>query len=257
VGSNHRRTAKSGSARAMNIVMPMAGRGARLADWQQNTPKPLIQVAGKPMILWAMESLQGLAATHLTLIALAEHERLYSQQNLLHILWPIPCEFVWLDQVTEGQLCTVLAARKWIDTDEDLLIASADTLVRSHLAEDIRQKSSICRGIISVADLPGERWSFARTDEYGNVVEVAEKVRISDYASTGLYYFQNGHDFVAVADEIIQKQEKTRGEYYVIPVYQKYIERGWTVNISQASETWDMGNPEAIMEFERNYTGPK
>jgi len=236
----------------MNIVMPMAGRGSRLAGWQQNTPKPLIQVAGKPMIAWAMESLRGLSATRLIFVALVEHEKQFGFINMLSRITRMPTEFVLLEETTEGQLCTVLAAKQWINTDEDLLIASADTLVRSNLGRDIQNQSIECHGLISVADLPGDHWSFARADRGGQVIEVAEKVRISDFASTGLYYFRSGSEFVAIGDEIIRNKEKNRGEFFVIPVYQKYIERGWTIMISRAMEAWDMGNPEAILEFENH-----
>ena len=236
----------------MNIVIPMAGRGSRLAGWQQDTPKPLVQVAGKPMILWAVDSLKGMNASRVVFVALNEHEKRYGIVQMLKNAFPIPVEFVLLDRVTEGQLCTVLAARHWIEADEDLLIASADTFIRSNLNMAIQQKPAQCKGIISVANLSGDRWSFARTDLNDRVVEVAEKKRISDHASTGLYYFSNGHEFTVVSDDMIRKQEKTRGEYYVIPVYQKYIERGWEVRISQATEVWDMGNPESLQEFE-NY----
>ena len=97
--------------------------------------------------------------------------------------------------------------------------------------------------------MPGDRWSFARTDESGRVVEVTEKVRISEHASTGIYYFANGHQLVAIADEMIAHNERTRGEFYVMPVYQKYFERGWRVEISEASAMWDMGTPEALETF--------
>lgn len=234
----------------MNIVIPMAGRGSRLANWQENVPKPMIQVAGKPMVAWALESLEGLDASQVVMIILSEHEERFGMSNFLADLSETSIEFVFLNHITEGQLCTVLAARDWIDTNEDVLIASADTLVRSNLALDIRQQGEDCRGLISVADLPGKHWSFARTNEDGQVVEVAEKLRISNHASTGLYYFRFGHELVSVGDEIILNREKTKGEYYVIPVYQKFIERGWKVGLSHASEVWDMGNPKAIMQFE-------
>ena len=74
---------------------------------------------------------------------------------------------------------------------------------------------------------PGDRWSFARTDASGRVVEVAEKRRISELASTGLYYFSHADELVATAREMFANGETTRGEYYVMPVYQKYIARGW------------------------------
>ena len=124
----------------------------------------------------------------------------------------------------------------------------------SDLARDIAQRAADCSGIISVANMPGDHWSFARTDATGRVVEVAEKARISDYASTGLYYFAYGRQFVEVAEEMIRNREKMRGEYYVIPVYQNYIERGWRVEISMAKEMWDMGTPEALATFEQHLT---
>ena len=236
----------------MKIVIPMAGRGSRLAGWQNNIPKPLIQIAGRPMIEWALESFKGLPAAEVIFILLAEHENQFGIKQKLRQKFNKLSRFIMLNEVTQGQLCTVLAAREWIDPDEDLLIASADTLVVSDLANDISSRSKDCRGLISIATLPGDNWSFARTDNDGNVIAVAEKLRISDNASTGLYYFSSGQEFLEVGDEIIARQEKTRGEYYVIPVYQKYIERGWKVGISKADEVWDMGNPDAIAKFENH-----
>lgn len=233
----------------MKIVIPMAGRGSRFADQGFQTPKPLIQIEGRPMVAWALDSLTDVTASQVIFIALREHEEDYHATSLLSNLVDVPTEVILLDEVTEGQLCTVLAARDLIDTGEDVLISSSDTYVVSGLGKDIALRAPDCHGIISVADLPGDRWSFARTNESGRVIEVAEKVRISDHASTGLYYFSHGRELVAVADEMIRDQVKTRGEYYVIPVYQRYIERGWRVDISIAQEMWDMGTPKALKSF--------
>ncbi len=128
--------------------------------------------------------------------------------------------------------------------------ASSDTYVVSNLGQDIAERQPDSRGIISVTDMPGDNWSFARIDKTGQVVEVAEKVRISDYASTGLYYFTSGREFVEAADEMIRNVERTQGEYYVMSVYEKYIQRRWRVEISPATEMWDMGTPEALAQFE-------
>lgn len=236
----------------MKIVVPMAGRGSRFQGSGSVLPKPLIPVAGRPMVAWAIESLKGLAYSDFIFIALVEHETAFSVCARLRSFAGPSSRVVLIDAVTEGQLCTVLAAREWIDADEDVLIASSDTLVISELGQDIARRAVNCRGLISVANVPGEHWSFARTDETGRVVEVAEKVRISDHASTGLYYFSSGHEFVTVADEMIRNRDKTRGEYYVIPVYQKYIQRGWRVETSFASQVWDMGTPSALAAFEHH-----
>jgi dTDP-glucose pyrophosphorylase len=81
------------------------------------------------------------------------------------------------------------------------------------------------------------------------VTRVAEKERISALASTGLYYFSSAREFATAGDSIIAERQKTRDEYFVIPVYQHLIEKGARVGTSEALEVWDMGNPTALEEF--------
>lgn len=234
----------------MNIVVPIAGRGTRFSTQGITTPKPLILVAGQPMIAWGLKSIENIGLSNLIFVALREHELQFGISKLLLTLTDESAKVFLLDDVTEGQICTVLAARSVIDNNQDLLIISPDTYVVSNIEQDIRNKPRDCAGIISVADLPGDRWSFAKADEYGRVVEVAEKKRISNHAGTGLYYFSDGHQFVEFADQMIKNQEKTRGEYYVMPLYRKFIETGCQIILSEASQVWDMGNPQALREFE-------
>jgi NDP-sugar pyrophosphorylase family protein len=237
----------------MIVVVPMAGRGSRFAGHAGDLPKPLVPVAGRPMARWALDSLVGLDPSLVVFVALAEHDARFGLERLLRE-WAPPgrTEVVWLDDVTEGQLCTVLAARGFIDVDEDLLVASCDTYVRSHLGRDVAQRDPDCRGLVSVARMPGDHWSFARVGDDGHVVEVAEKVRISEWASTGLYHFSSGREFVSIGQEMVERDERTRGEFYVIPVYGRYVERGLRVDISVADEVWDMGTPAGAAAFEEH-----
>lgn len=237
----------------MVAIIPMAGRGSRYATQGYETPKPLIEVAGKPMVIRALKSLQGISVSRYVFVVLREHEEQFGVRKLISAVIPKNVEFVVLDDVTEGQLCTVLAAREFLTREEDVLIASSDTFVENDLGHTINASNH--DGIISVANLPGNHWSFARTNERGEVTEVAEKRRISDHASTGLYYFRKAGDLIDFGDKMIEQQEKTRGEYYVIPVYQKMIEAGYSVGISQASAMWDMGTPEAKSDFEKYLKG--
>lgn len=232
----------------MKIIVPMAGRGSRLADAGYELPKPLIEIEEQPMFKWALQSIDDIPYDQIAFIILREHDEQFDFAATLKQHYP-QSNVVILDAVTEGQLQTILMARDFINVDDDLLIANCDTYLKADIATDIKNREERTAGIISVADLPGDRWSFARTDDTGYVVEVAEKVRISDYASTGLYYFSDGAQFVSIAETMIANQEKTRGEYYVIPVYQKLIEMGQLVEISIADEVWDMGNPEALNRF--------
>lgn len=237
----------------MIVVMPMAGRGSRFVNQGFEIPKPLIPVREKPMFAWALKSLEGVSYSKIVFIALAEHEERFQLSKSLQAHSPsADFELILLEDVTEGQLATVMKARALINKEEGLLILSSDTWVTSNIGQEIRQKKDQCAGLISVANMPGDRWSFAATDSTGKVTQVAEKVRISNHASTGLYYFASGRHFVQTAEEMMSSQEKTKGEYYVIPVYQKWIDRGEWVGISQCQQMWDMGTPSSKLAFEKN-----
>lgn len=234
----------------MVVVVPMAGRGTRFSEAGYDVPKPLIAVAGKPMVLWALKSIEAMSFDRLVIVALREHDERYDLRSLLGKYKNIVSDFVFLDDVTEGQLCTVLAAQHYFDNGNDVLITASDTYIQSLMAKDINDKKEKCSGLISVTSLPGEQWSFARTDQAGRVVEVAEKRRISENCSTGMYYFSNADDLVSYGSEIIKQKERTRNEYYVIPVYQKMINAGKIIYTSQAEKMWDMGTPQAKEIFE-------
>jgi len=241
----------------MIVVMTMAGRGSRFSNKGYTTPKPLIEVAGKPMYEWALQSLIGLEVRLLIVITLKEHENKFGISNRLAQIWNGQFQLVSIDDVTEGQLCTVLAAEELINVDEDILIISSDTLVVSELSKDIQNNKKSLNGLISVMNLPGEQWSFAKTNDKGIVTKVAEKMRISDHASTGMYYFSNGKEFTEFGKKMILENKRTKGEFYVIPVYNEFITHQKIVGISVANEMWDMGTPESKEIFEKKLESEK
>lgn len=236
----------------MKVILPMAGRGSRFANEGFRIPKPLIEIKGKPMFAWALKSLEKIAFDELIFIALKEFEEQFSLSSIIEKHCTFPYKIVWLDEVTDGQLCTVITADTWIQDDDDILIVPSDTWVRSPIGEDIQSRTNGCKGIISVINVPGEQWSFAKT-EVGSeqVIKVAEKKRISDWASTGLYYFSHWKSLMEIAQDMIQHHETTKGEYYIIPAYQKLIDQGEQVIISKAESMWDMGTPDSKEKFEQ------
>lgn len=234
------------------MIVPLAGRGQRYLEEGYGLPKPLIDVAGKPMLHWALKSIQEVEYSKIIFVALKEHDENYgifaTIKNLIK-----EAVVILIDEITEGQLCTVLCAKKHLNNPEDVLIIPSDTLVISDLHNDIRGKSNDCSGLISVTNLPGNQWSFAKLNDSGEVTEVAEKNRISNWASTGIYYFSNGKEMMSYAEEMINNQEKTLNEYYVIPLYQKMINDGLKIYTSKAVEMWDLGTPQAKEHFEKNF----
>ena len=237
----------------MNIVMPMAGRGSRFADVGVRVPKPLIDVHGRPMYAWAMDSLPLALARRVIFVCLAEHLRDRALADDIRARYPaFDPQIVALEHVTEGQACTVLEAAAWIDSDEPLVIYNADTYCRTHLEARLRD-GNVGDGLIGVFRAPGEQWSFARTDHDGRVLETAEKRRISEWATTGMYHFARGRDFVRHAREMIAANVRERGEFYVAPVYNRLIAAGADIRIDVADEVWALGTPNELRDFEQRY----
>lgn len=238
----------------MNIVIPMAGAGQRFRDAGYEVPKPLIDVRGRPMYSWAVDSLPLGLARRVIFVCLREHlEGRRLEDDIEQRYGHLDPVVVPLDEVTAGQAATVLAAKEHIDSDEPLLIFNADTFCRSSLAKTLEQLPAEVDGVLGVFRAPGERWSFARVDAEGRVLETAEKQRISDWASTGLYHFRRGSDFVRHAEAMIGEDDRSGGEFYVIPVYNRMIAEGAHLVLDEAEEVWVLGTPEELAHFEESF----
>jgi NDP-sugar pyrophosphorylase family protein len=235
----------------MNVILPMAGRGSRFSNFGYTTPKPFIEINGKSMFLWALKSIEGLHITNLIIIVLEEHRIQYNLDSILKKNCLYPYKIITLKSVTEGQLCTVMASESHVINNESILIISSDTLVISEINDIINDDNSSADGIIStmISEI-GNNWSFVKLDELGNVIEVAEKNRISNYISTGLYYFKNSNTFFKYAHQLIDMNIRVNGEFYIIPVYELLLKNSLNVKIANSIQMWDMGNPEAKRIFE-------
>ena len=106
------------------------------------------------------------------------------------------------------------------------MIYNADTFCPTTLADTLARWGDRVDGSLDVFCAPGDKWSFARTDDTGRVLETAEKQAHFRVGHTGLYYFRRGRDFVRHADAMIAANDRSGGEFYVAPIYNRLIARG-------------------------------
>jgi dTDP-glucose pyrophosphorylase len=156
---------------------------------------------------------------------------------------------IGLRGVTDGQLCTVLAARAELDPSAALMIFNTDTVVESHLDKTLRDLDENVDGILGVFRARGDHWSFARLDDTGRVVETAEKRRISEWATTGMYYFADTEQFVAEGNAMVRADERTNREFYVAPLYNRLINAGANIRVDVADAVWPLGTPDELEAF--------
>ena len=188
----------------MNILIPMAGAGSRFEKAGYTFPKPLIDVAGQPMIQTVIENL-NLQGKYIFLVR-KEHYEIYDLKSLLNLIAP-NCEIVQIEGLTEGAACTVLKAQELIDNDEPLIIANADQFIKWNSFETISMfnEPDVDGGILTFKSIHPKH-SFAKVDGDGFVLEVAEKKPISNDATVGIYYWKRGLDYVLYAESMIEKR---------------------------------------------------
>ena len=234
----------------MIVLIPMAGRGSRFSNVGYTFPKPLIEVFHKPMIQIIVENL-GFDA-HYVFLVLKEHYDKYALNYLLPLITrPNPCTIIQVDQVTEGAACTALLAEKYINTDEELIIANSDQWVdwdNQHFLNYMRSRKAD-GGILSFYSTH-PKWSFCKIDELSNkVTEVAEKKPISSCATVGIYYWRQGQKFVETTKQMIADNARVNNEFYVCPTYNWLIKAGGNVYPYPVAEMKGLGTPEDLERF--------
>lgn len=238
----------------LNIVVPMAGRGSRFANAGYKLPKPLIMVHDKPMIQYVTNNIRPKKEHRFIYLCLQEHIEKYDLINKLEEISP-NCIIVPVDGVTEGAACTVLLAEKYINNDDEMMIANSDQYVDIDINDYIKAQEGY-DGLIMTMKADDPKWSFIKYDENNLVTDVQEKVVISDEATVGIYNFAKGSDFVKYAKQMIEKEIRVNGEYYVAPVYNEMIKdkkRITFYNIgSENNGMYGLGIPTDLNKFLEN-----
>ena len=214
----------------MQILIPMSGKGSRFTQHGYVKPKPLIEFFGKPMIEHVLDNLGH--DNEFTLCVLREHyntdpelfARLKTTVKQLNI--------VFVDQVTQGAAETCLLAKQYIDPESPLMIANCDQIMKWNQKEfESWLVSSNLDGAMFVFFKDTTAYSYVEVDENGIAIRTAEKQVISNHATTGIYVWTKGVDFIWAAEQMIRKNVRVNNEFYVCPVYNENIARGDRIGI--------------------------
>ena len=240
------------SKRIINIVIPMAGSGKPFKDAGYAFPKPLIGIRDMTMIEIVIKNLQPKTPHHFIFVCQKEMLEKYDLYNILKNATKNHFDIVPINGKTEGAACTVLLASKYINNDSELIIANSDQYIDADVNIFIKKSRENKRdGLIMTFKSSHPKWSYARIDKTGKVLETAEKKVISNNATAGLYYFKKGSDFVSSAQSMIHKNIRHNNEFYVCPVFNEMIINGKEIYIQNIDEKkmHGLGSPEDLNTF--------
>ncbi|MGI5845047.1 MAG: glycosyltransferase family 2 protein [Candidatus Xenobium sp.] len=237
----------------IRIVIPMAGRGSRFEAAGYERPKPLIEIHGVPMIDIVVRNLSLQVPHRFIFLPLRQHLDDYDLLEHLQAIAP-GCEVVPVEEITQGAACTILLARHLIEDDGPLILANSDQYLDIDMdgfVADMERRN--LSGLIMTFPARHPKWSYARVDPAGLVREVIEKQPISRHATTGVYLFRRGRDFVRAAQRMIDRDFRVHGEFYTAPVYNYLIAEGARVGIYEIAPEGEgmfgMGTPEDLEAF--------
>lgn len=229
----------------MKVIIPLAGKGTRLRPHTHLTPKPMLKVAGKPVMAYILEDLQRLGGVEQVIYVtghLKEKVEAYARQT-----FDLPAVFI--EQVVQdGTAGAVALAREYVD--QPVLIIFVDTIFDADLTVIHETDAD---GIIWVKEVEDyKRFGVVVTDAQGNMTQIVEKpdTPISKRANIGLYYVRNWKLLYEGIDWVLQ-QPKNKGEYYLTDAFQYMIDHGAKIRVIDVAGWYDAGKLDTLLDTNR------
>jgi RpiB/LacA/LacB family sugar-phosphate isomerase len=232
-----------------NVLIPMAGLGSRFSDAGYIMPKQLIMVDGTQMLDWSLKSINK-DNCNLIFAIRQEHISNFSMDKILKNRYGDDIKIVVVDHLTDGSVSTCLLAKEYIDNDNPLLIYTLDVFFEPYFNPSDLPDSD---GFLLTFKSNNDGYSYAQLDNKGYVTKTAEKEVISENAAVGVYGYKSGKMFVKYAEKMINENIRTKGEFYVCPLYNLMIEDGLKVTTQQVEKMHLMGTPSEL-EFFTSHT---
>ena len=229
----------------MKVIIPLAGKGTRLRPHTHITPKPMLKIAGKPVIDYVMEDLQRLGNVEQVIYItghLKDKVELYARAKY-------PFDAVFIEQeVQDGTAGAVALAKPYVD--QPVFIIFVDTIFDADLSVVNRSDAD---GIIWVKTVDDyQRFGVVVIDSNGHMTKIVEKpsTPISKRANIGLYYIKNWKLLYEGIDWTL-KQPKNKGEFYLTDAFQYMIDHGAKIKVIDVEGWYDAGEQGTLLETNR------
>jgi glucose-1-phosphate thymidylyltransferase len=229
----------------MKVIIPLAGKGTRLRPHTHLTPKPLLKIAGKPVIDYVMEDLQKLGGIDEVIYVTGHLKEKF--EEYARAKYPFPSVFIEQKE-QRGTADAVALARAYID--RPVMIIFVDTIFDADLKLVTRTKAD---GIIWVKEVEDyQRFGVVVTDNDGNMTRIVEKPSepISKRANIGLYYINN---WKLLVEGLVwtMEQPPNNGEYYLTDTFQYMIDQGAKLRVMDVEGWYDAGKIDTLLETNR------
>jgi len=229
----------------MKAVLPLAGKGTRLRPHTHHTPKPLLEVAGKPVLAYILDDLSALGIHEMVFIVghLRETMEAWIRTN-----YPKITGHYVFQEVQDGTAGAIALAEPFVD--EEVLIAFPDAVLEVDYGLIDTLKSDV-GGIIWAKEVEDyQRYGVIVTNPDGTMKKIVEKPKqpISKLANIGLYYIADHELLYEGVRHTLAAGAGPGGEFYLTDAFQYMVDKGSRLLTAGVEGWWDAGKPETLLE---------
>jgi capsule biosynthesis phosphatase len=244
----------------INIMIPMNGLGSRFRDEDYLFPKPLINILGRPMIFWLLDNLNLADIEEIIIPYTSTLDSFKFVDQLKQRYKNVKFRFLSLNYDTRGAAETVLVALESCpdhSLDNRLMIMDCDTFYFDDIVD--QYVNSVVENHIFYFEDKNQQplYSYIKTDNYGFVLDIQEKVKISDKANTGTYCFESGRLVKELCTRLLKGNHKQKNEFYISGLYKLLLDDKVKVTSSDVSDFHCVGTPTQLKMFCENHTNVK
>jgi glucose-1-phosphate thymidylyltransferase len=230
----------------MKIIIPMAGRGSRLRPHTLTVPKPLLPIAGKPIVQRLVEDIVALYHGNVEEIAFIIGDfGVEVEKQLLSVAQSLGAKgSIWHQEEPLGTAHAIWMAQEAMDGE--VIIAFADTLFRANFSLDRSVDGAIW---VKTVDDPSQ-FGVVTLDEAGIIKELVEKPVdfVSDLAIIGIYYIRDGQWLREEIRHIIENDLREKGEYQLTNALENMKRKGARFLPGKVDDWMDCGNMAAVLD---------
>ncbi|UOB16020.1 sugar phosphate nucleotidyltransferase [Abyssalbus ytuae] len=238
----------------MKIIVPMAGRGSRLRPHTLTIPKPLIPIAGKPIVQRLVEDIAKVLNENIEEIAFIIHKDFGNKvpEDLKQIAKNLGANgTIYYQDQPLGTGHAIMCAQNSLSGP--CVIAYADTLFKADFNLDKNADSVIW---VKQVDKP-EAYGVVQLNDKGNIEALVEKPKefVSDLAVIGIYYFKDANILKTELQTVLDNKVTHGGEYQINDGIKAMMEKGMKFVPGKVDEWMDCGNKNVTVETNSRILG--
>ncbi len=241
----------------MNIIIPMAGKGKRMRPHTLTVPKPLINVAGKPIVQKLVEDITKVCGEKVEEIAfiIGSDFGKEVEENLIKIAESQGAKgTICYQEKALGTAHAIMCAKNSIKGKT--VVAFADTLFKADFVMDTNQE-----GVIWVQGIEDpSQFGVVKLNDDGVITDFVEKPTtfVSNLAIIGIYYFKDGENLKKELQYLLDNNITEKGEFQLTNALENMKQKGIAFTPGKVTEWLDCGNKDAtvytnqrVLEFDK------